>query len=230
MKKVLVVLTTLFASAELFAQSNTKNFNVSNFNRLDIGNAFNITVTKGPFKVSVKGKENDIKDLSANVENGELSVRYKDKRSSSMWNNHETVYLTISMPSLRAVDFSGATTSTVSGFTSKQFSIDLSGASKATFDISADAIDVECSGASDLKLLGDADLLKIDLSGASELNANDFKAAEAMIEASGASNAKVNVSNKIVANASGASNIRFRGSAKNVTKSSSGASSIKFVD
>jgi Putative auto-transporter adhesin, head GIN domain len=228
MKKVLVILMT-FASATIFAQ-NTKNFDVSNFNRLDIGSAFNINVTKGPFKVSVKGKEDDIKDVEAKVDNGELSIRYKDKKSWSMWNNHETVYLTISMPSLRAVDFSGATTSKIAGFTSKQLSIDLSGASKATFDISADVVDVECSGASDLILRGDADQLKVDLSGASELKASEFKVSEAVIEASGASDARVNVSNKIVANASGASDIKFKGTATNVKKSSSGASSVKYVD
>ncbi len=228
MKKVLVILLT-FASANIFAQS-TRNLDVSNFNRLDIGSAFTINVSKGPFKVTAKGKEDDIKDLEAKVDNGELSIRYKDKKSWSMWGNHDNVYLNITMPALRAVDFSGATSSKVSGFTSKQLSIDLSGASNATFDISADAIDVECSGASDLTLRGDADLLKVDLSGASELKASDLKVSEATIEASGASDAKLNVSNKIVANASGASDIKFKGSAKNVKKSSSGASSVKFVD
>lgn len=229
MKKVLFLMAALGCSFAGISQT-SKSFNVSNFNRLDIGSAFTINVTKGPFKVVASGRDEELKELVADVNNGELSIHYKDSKGWNMWNNRKDVTLTITMPALRAIDFSGATTSKISGFTSKQFDIDLSGASNSVIDVSADVVTVECSGASDLVLRGDADQLKVNISGASELKANDFKVSEAVVEASGASDAKLNVLNKLVANASGASDIRYRGKVSNVKKSSSGSSSVKLVE
>jgi hypothetical protein len=230
MKRVILSFFFAVIAQAGFSQSETRTFNVSNFNRLDIGSAFTITVTKGPFKVTAKGDDDDVNDLEAMVENGELRIRYKDRKGISLWSSRDDVYLNISMPSLRGVDFSGATTTKINGFTSKQMDIELSGASTLTMELSADVINVDCSGASDLTLRGDADVLKVELSGASDFKATDLKVLDVTVEASGASDAKVFAQNKIVANASGASDIRFRGPVSNVKKSSSGGSSVKSVE
>lgn len=224
MKKLFILF--IFFSATVFAQESKRSFNVSGFDKLDMGSAFVITVTQASsYKVDVAGREQDLKDLVVKVSNGRLDIGYPNNWGG--WKNRKEVYVTITMPKLVEVDFSGASKARVSGFTSENFDINVSGASQATFDIDAKNLALDCSGASGITITGDGQKLSADVSGASSINAFDFKVATANIDASGASGAKVYVTSKIVAEASGASNVRYKGGATNVVANTSGAGSVK---
>lgn len=224
MKRLFILF--IFFSTAVFAQESKRSFNVSGFDKLDMGSAFVITVTQGSdYKVDVAGREQDLKDLVVKVANGKLNIGYPNNWGG--WKNRKEVYVTITMPKLTGVNFSGASKAKVSGFTSESFDIDVSGASQATFDINAKNLALDCSGASGITIVGDGQKLSADISGASSINAYDFKVATANIDASGASGAKVYVTSKIVAEASGASNVRYKGGATNVVANTSGAGSVK---
>jgi len=224
MKKLFILLTLL--STAVFAQESKRSFNVSGFEKLDMGSAFVITVTKAnDYKVEAAGREQDLKDLVVKVSNGKLSIGYPNNWGG--WKNRKEVYITVTMPKLVGVDFSGASKSKVSGFSSERFSINLSGASQGNFDIDAKELALDCSGASGITITGDGKSLNADVSGASSVNAFDFKVDVANIDASGASGAKVYVTSKIVAEASGASNVRYKGGASSVVANTSGAGSVK---
>lgn len=215
----------IFFSTTVFAQDK-RTFNVSGFDKLDMGSAFIITVTQASdYKVDVSGGEQDLKDLVVKVSNGKLSVGYPNNWGG--WKNRKEVYVTVTMPKLTGVDFSGASKAKVTGFSSDKMDIDVSGASQATFEINAKSLSLDCSGASGLTITGSGQSLNADISGASSVNAYDFKVTTANIDASGASGAKVNVSSKIVAEASGASNVRYKGGASSVVANTSGAGSVK---
>lgn len=224
MKRLFILLT--FFSTAVFAQESKRTFSVSGFEKLDMGSAFVITVTQASsYKVDVAGREQDLKDLVVKVSNGRLDIGYPNNWGG--WKNRKEVYVTITMPKLTGVNFSGASKAKVSGFTSESFDIDISGASQATFDINAKNLALDCSGASGITIVGDGQKLSADVSGASSINAYDFKVSTANIDASGASGAKVYVTSKIVAEASGASNVRYKGGATNVVANTSGAGSVK---
>ena len=221
----LSALLVAFVAFTAFAQE-SRSFNVSGFNRLAMGSAFKIDVKQGSsFSVKASGRSEDIQDLQATVSGGELKLGYKGNN----WNkNRKTVNVSIIMPNLQGIDFSGASTATVASFSGvKNMEIEVSGASRVTMDLKAQKVDMELSGASSLALKGKCETLNGEVSGASSFKGSDFQASEVNIDASGASGAAVYASNVIHAKASGASSIRYSGSVKDVRSSTSGASSVK---
>lgn len=200
-----------------------KLFDVKNFNALEIGSAFEITVTKGTdFKIKASGDEKDIDDLIVKERNGTLEVYYKNN-----WRlRRYRMSIDIEMPNLKKVDFSGATESSIKGFDNlDELEIELSGASKGTFYTSARTYDINLSGASILDLEGQTNKIYAELSGASTLNAFNTDAIDASLNLSGASNGRINVSKKLKVTASGASKLRYRGAA-NVESNLSGSSKV----
>jgi hypothetical protein len=205
-------------------QEHEEEFSILDFNRLEMGDALVVTVEQGNiFSVKAQGDRRNIDDLEVAKVGNTLRIRFAN---SNRINRQYTTYITISMPSLEGVSFSGATKSTVTGFAVEgEFDMNLSGASKSQLDIEAESFKVNVSGASELNVSGITSLLDATVSGASYLRAYDLDAETATVEASGASNIKVLVTKQLTAKASGASDIRYRG-APTVNSSVSGASSI----
>ncbi|MCU0341383.1 MAG: DUF2807 domain-containing protein [Spirosomaceae bacterium] len=202
----------------------TRTLNVRDFDRLSMGSAFQITVTKGNFAVSLEGRKKDLDDLEHAVANGKLRIGYKDWGWS---NNRKTVKVTISMPTVKAIDFSGASSSKISGFNDLgALDLDFSGASSADLDLKADRIVMDVSGACTIRMKGAARRIEGEVSGASSIKAYDFTVKEAILDVSGASSMGVNVTGKLDAEASGASSVRYRGGAS-VRSNTSGASSVR---
>ncbi|GAB3501802.1 head GIN domain-containing protein [Emticicia fontis] len=223
MKRLFILF--IFFSTTVFAQDK-RTFNVSGFDKLDMGSAFVINVTQASsYKVEVEGREQDVKDLVVKVSGGKLNIGYPNNWGG--WKNRKEVYITITMPKLTEVDFSGASKSKVTGFSSDKLDISVSGASQATFNVDAKSLLLNCSGASGLNITGDGQTLSADVSGASSIDAYSFKVTNANVDASGASGVKVNVSSKIIAGASGASTVRYKGGANSVVANTSGAGSVK---
>ena len=184
-------------------------FNLRDFDQLEMGSAFNVRVRQsGQFSVFVRGDRRDIRDLEAFVDrSGKLVVRYRNYRI-----RRYDMDIDITMPVLRGVDFSGATKSTIEGFTNtRELDNELSGASKSTIDGDWERVSIDLSGASNLTLHGQGVSLVGDLSGASKLNAFDYAVDEADLELSGGSNAHVLVDRLLKVDASGGSSLRSRG-------------------
>jgi hypothetical protein len=203
----------------------SKTFKVSGFDKLELGSAFNIVVTKGEFSVKVSGRQEDVDELEANVSGGKLRITYKNKSWSR--NNHKSIDIEISMPTLRGLDLSGASRSKISGFDNlSALDLTISGASTSEINVVAQKISLNFSGASTITLIGSGGRIEGELSGATTFRGYDFKAKEAHLEVSGASNAKVMATERLEIEASGASSVRYRGTAS-VKANTSGASSIR---
>ncbi|GAB4018442.1 hypothetical protein GCM10028808_53030 [Spirosoma migulaei] len=204
-------------------QPDQQTYALTNFDRLDMGSAFIITVQQGPtFSITVEGDRRNLDDLDVYTRNGTLKAQYRIARSR----NYPTTFR-ITMPTLRGVDFSGASRSTLTGFTNlTDLDISLSGASECQFVGQASRTTVDLSGASSLQLSGQGTWLSAELSGASSLQAFGFPVDNAGVGASGASKANVSVNASLVVEASGASTIRYRGTPA-VSKRVSGASTVQ---
>jgi hypothetical protein len=203
-------------------QEDRRDYNRQDFDRLEMGDAFDIEVRQGTFSaITARGDERNLDDLEVKTEGTTLVIRYNNQK-----NRKHTTYIEITMPTLVQVNFSGATKSTVTGFTDiESLRVSLSGASKSEIELDAAAIDVALSGASKLTLAGAGNELSANASGASELQAFGYAVAKADVNASGASRCKVSVSDALRAVASGASSIIYRGS-PTVDGDSSGGSTI----
>lgn len=203
-------------------QEDERNYTITDFDRLEMGNAFIIKVRQGEFfDINVCGDRRNLDDLDVFKEGSTLVIRFDDNGG-----RHHDTHVTITMPLLEAVNFSGATNSTVTGFElDDSFRIQLSGASVCQVSGEFENTNVLLSGASNLTLTGYGNSLNAEVSGASDLQAFHYGVAEADIEVSGSSRAKISVSDDLKAEASGSSIIYYRGE-PSVSMNTSGSSSV----
>lgn len=207
----------------------TQERQVSGFQNLKISNAIRVVLTQeSTFKVKVKADENLQRLIKTEVSGGALHIHQEDNTSLSPT---EDIVVYISMPNVKDIDVSGASSLEVTGrlVSDEKVSIEVSGASKAIVNLRAPGVSLDASGASELIISGETKKVVVESSGASSVKALDLLAEEVKVNASGASNASVFGSVKLELDASGASEIRYKGSDV-TTSNSSGASSINKAD
>ena len=204
-------------------QEDRKDFPIIDFDRLEMGSGLNIKVEQSnTYGIQVRGDRRNVDDLEVYKSGSTLIVKFEDNNNRK----HQT-YITITMPRLEAVNFSGACVSKVTGFQSDDdIEFILSGASVAQLDADYDEVNVSLSGASSLAMSGAGDQIHADVSGASVLTAFDYLVREADITVAGASSGKINVDEQLRAKASGASSLLYRGN-PSVTSEVSGASVVQ---
>jgi len=205
-------------------EEGVQSYGLTNFDRLNMGSAFRITVRQGSaFAIEARGNQRDLTDLDIYTRNGTLYAQYRHPSR----NRRYDMNLTITLPALRGVSFSGASRSDVSGFqTIRELDVSLSGASRATIDASADRLNLNLSGASNLDLQGTGNELDGKLSGASQVDAFLYSTNDVEIDLSGASTARVQVAKRLDVTASGASSVRYRGTPEVKTRLS-GSSTVR---
>lgn len=198
-------------------------FSVTEFDRIEAGDALVITIQYGPvFSITAKGDRRNLNDLLIKKAGTTLIARFDDFE-----NRKHTTYLEITMPELKAANFSGATNSTISGvIDGDDFSLTLTGASVAQIDLNSQNADLILSGASNLSISGVSTKTKADVSGASLLKAYNMTSEDVVVSASGASNVYVLATKTLKADASGASVILYRGEAV-VSSTVTGASTVQ---
>lgn len=112
--------------------------------------------------------------------------------------------------------------------TVNEFSVKASGASDIiASQIKATNTSIYVSGSSDAKLSGSTDTLLIEASGASDVIADKLQSKIADVRTSGSSDVSLFVTEELKAKSSGSSDIRYHGSPKSKSVSSSGSSDIE---
>jgi len=188
-----------------------KQYDVTGFEKIRVGGAFVVRVEKGDvFKVVADGREEDIDDIEVKVEDGTLRV--DNRKKIKLLGNIKRVGLTITVPTIKEVDLSGATLSKITGFNNlNDLKVEISGASKTLIDINAKKLNLDVSGASKVELRGSATNLEADIAGACNLEAEQMNIQTADVEASGISKVSLGNIPNLRSNASGASRIRRQG-------------------
>lgn len=189
-------------------QYTERDYSLTDFDRLEMGSAFHIEVKQGTFfKIHVSGDQRNINDLEVYKSGSTLVIKYDEQVNR----RHDT-HIEIEMPVLHGVNFSGASVSTIEDFESdSELDLILSGASVCQIEAGYRELNVNVSGASKLIMDGLGDELHADVSGASTISAFDFPVDEAYLNVTGASLAKVTVSNELDVTASGASEVIYKG-------------------
>jgi len=199
-----------------------KEYSDIDFDRLEMGSAFNIHVTQSnTYGIHVRGDRRNVDDLIVSTSGSTLNIRF----NKNVNRVHET-YITITMPALKSMNFSGASDSKVDGFEiADGLDVYLSGASVCQFQGEIDQVNLTLSGASSLHMTGLGDKIKAEISGASVLSAFGYSARQAIVNVSGASTGKISVMETLNVVATGASSLLYRGNPA-VTSSVSGASEV----
>ena len=197
---------------------------VSAFDAVDIGGAFKVVIKQGSQEAVTVEADADIIEKIITEVNGHTLKIYTEK--DCCWDAHEmTIYLTVK--DLNYMEISGACELKTEGeLRLDNLEMEVSGASEMNLNLALNKLDMNVSGASEMNLSGSCDNVYMETSGASELDALNFKVSSMTIDASGASDCKVNVVDKLQVEASGATSVRYTGSAT-VSSNTSGASSIE---
>jgi hypothetical protein len=226
----------------------TWDFDFSDFNRLEVSSAFDVTVDRADtYLVRITIDKALYEYLKIDQRGDTLRVGLK-----SNYNYIDTKQqAVINLPDLRRLALSGASRAVVNGFSvshSLDFALSgasrldlghtiagnsnfsLSGASQASGIIEMNDGNFSLSGASFLELQGSADDITINASGASGVKLPEFRVVTADVHLSGASNATVNVSTRMDVNLSGASDLEYIGSPKLGKLNMSGGSTLNQVE
>lgn len=224
--KFTFALTVFLSLSQLaFGQLERRSFEVSSFHSIDIGGAFTIHLRRGlEPEVVAMAEPDQLDDLSVSVDRGELHVEMDN--SLWFWGKSEEIRLYITVTDLDQIEISGATSLTgANTLDATELSILCQGASEVDLKIDVTRLSVECNGASEVTLSGIARSAEIECNGASELSAIELQVERMKLEASGACQAEVYVTEDLEVEAHGASDVRYTGN-PTVTKDVSTASSV----
>lgn len=176
---------------------------VGAFSSVSAGGALHVTIRFGtPAAVTVTADANIVPLIRTRVQGDRLIVD-----STGGFAPKTPVEVAITVPSLTALEVSGASAAEAHG-------------------LAADAFAVEVSGASTARLDGTVAALTVEASGAGNLDAGRLAVTDATVAASGASHVELRVAHGLTAAASGAAEIRYQGK-PSVTRDVSGAASVK---
>lgn len=257
MKKILLVLLVLMTfqlnaqKNAVIRDNNAQVRRVGNFTSIKVSSAIDLYLTQSSTNqvaVSANNDENRAR-IVTEVIGGTLIIRMSDSDSWWSWKKWSDTKAKayVSINEIDALTASGATNvhfvnkiespklkvklsgaSDIKGEIEAGFiSIEISGASDYKGQIAAKSLAIDASGASTIQLSGSVDDLSIDVSGASDAKLFDLNTKGAIVNASGASSASINVSELLKADATGASSIYYKGEARVQETRNSGASSIK---
>jgi hypothetical protein len=208
----------------------TKQYDSTGFTGVRVDSAFQATVTRGDaFAVSVTVDDNLVEHLRVEVEGDTLHIgldpgySYRDASPKA----------TVTMPSLTALEASGAAKAAVNGFTSGdaldletsgagqvtltgvragQVTVDVSGAGALLGELEAQELRGEVSGAGKVSLEGTATTLGLEASGASRLELSGMTVQDADLQLSGGAGASVRVTGTLNVDASGGAKLEYYGS------------------
>jgi hypothetical protein len=220
---------TISGSQALVGSGNrvTVEKDLSGFSKIQASSAFQVGITQSEVYsvvITVDEKVEPYLDVTVQGDTLRIAVRPGLTLAGAAF----PLQAKVSMPRLTGLELSGASRATVSGFKSADgLNANLSGASGLDGQIEAGDVRFQVSGASRVALSGKGQKMVLELSGASQGNLENFVVSEAVVEASGASRATVNVTGKLDADVSGASALRYTGNPTMGSVKSSGASTIQ---
>jgi hypothetical protein len=187
----------------------TETYDYSDFIAIEAHQGFQVELTKqSNFNIEITVDDNLQEYLDVSKSGNTLRIGLQQNRLYPS----ATLSAKIGMPDISRIDLSGGSRADVTGFDlSHDLSIELSGGSRISGDISAADVNLELSGGSRIELVGSADNLVADGSGGSQLELGSFPVGNADIEISGGGRGNIDVSGTLDLNLSGGSQVVYDG-------------------
>lgn len=195
----------------------------SDFSNIEITGLFDLEIERGDYhSIELIGPEDEKSKYKITQQGNTLIIDYESKQKFD-WNivnplQAEKININITMPDLESLEIKGAGDVEVRDFHETSMDFEILGAIKMKADINTNDISINLAGASKLDLRGTADAMDATVQGASQLRAFDFEVQNAMVEANGASSAKVTVTGRLEMKEGVASKISYRGMPQEVIK------------
>jgi hypothetical protein len=189
----------------------TKEFPVSEFTEIKIsgGDSAEI-IPSDTFRVVAEGGQRRLDATSAKIENGLLILSHEDASGICFFCVGQPLRYQIYTPTLSGATATGSSKIVARGFESPEFSLVLSGSSRAELEIVSTDFTTKISGASRLILSGLIDQAKFTLSGASRTDAESASIENVDARLSGASRLLLGDIISLKSSTSGASRVEYR--------------------
>lgn len=240
MKKILLAAGAGFILASACGQqrtersindANVQKREVSSFHAIQTEDGIDIYLTQGNEEaLAVSASKTEYRDkIVSKVENGVLKLSYDDTWRLNWQGRRLRAY--VSAKNIDAIEASGGSDILVQGTLSgDRLQLHQSGGSDFAGAVKLRDLDVEISGGSDVDISGATENLKVEASGGSDFLAFNLMAQNAVIDASGGSDARLNVARELTAEATGGSDIDYKGTPSVKRSSSSGGGSVSKRD
>ncbi len=158
------------------------------------------------FKIEVEADENVIDLIGTDIKNGKLRIHAKKNIGRAT----KKVY--VSLPEIGGLrSSSGAEIKAEGIIKTDKLAVDSSSGSVVKVEVVADDVELDASSGANIRISGRANMLYVDGSSGANIIAKDLNAKICDAEASSGSNIKLNVSERLTADASSGGNIAYAG-------------------
>jgi len=197
------------AAVVLPAWADSKNYNLSNFDRVDVSAGIEVILQQGPFSVEADTPENKFDRIVVEVRGDTLHIgRKQDGWSLFNWNGGPRYTVTVSAPA-----YSGFNVS--SGSNVKGRSLNLRD------------VKVDVSSGAHVELAGACAGLRVDISSGAHFDGEDLKCQSARVDASSGSHAEAFATQSASGDASSGANITFHGKPASFEKDTSSGGAVR---
>jgi hypothetical protein len=180
------------------------------FEKINVGSALKLKLHQGAERsVVIEADENLLPYVMTEFKDGEFFAWVdSDKQRLSPT---KAITIHVSTQRISSVKLSGACSGESSEIIGESLVVETDGASSFKAPVHVKELVASSNGASHLTLTGTAEEAKIDLDGASRFEGKNLECGNAVVHASGASNAVVRATGNLTADATGAASIRNAG-------------------
>ncbi len=187
-----------------------------------------VTITIGDeSSVTITGDDNLLPILDATVSNGTLRLELTEDNTDI--EPSQAIEWRIVVPSLTAVQLTGAGNMSVASLVATSFDVTLTGAgSISVADLDASMVSVSIPGAGSVTLAGEADQQDVSIPGAGDYEGMDLRTRDADVTVSGAGSATVMVTERLDATVTGVGSILYAGNPE-VIETVTGVGSVRPV-
>jgi hypothetical protein len=197
------VTTAVLVALPAFADSKT--YNLSGFDRVDVSAGIDVTFTQGPFSVKVDEPDGNFDRLIVEVRGNTLKI---GRRNSWIDWRGVDYSATVSAPSLVGLDAS-------------------SGSSFEGLNLSLRDLKIDVSSGANVEISGSCAGLRLDISSGARFEGEDLKCETASVDASSGASADAFAARTADGNASSGANVTFYGKPAELVKDTSSGGSVR---
>ena len=233
-KAILLGMAAVTASAgcaqsrgETAGPATTRNFSVPGFERLEVGGAYEVTVTTGSApSVRASGGEQAIERMVVEVKNGTLKI-YTKKRSGMNfgWSDGPAVQLAVTVPRLSSAEIAGSGSISVDKVAGDSFNAGVAGSGELRLGrVDVKRLKAGIAGSGDINAgRGRASAVEYEIAGSGGIDGGGLVADTASVSIAGSGEVAANATGTAQIDIAGSGDVRMSGGAKcTVSKAGSG--------
>lgn len=227
MKKIISLSCFFLFSAVMVFAGNEETRKLDNFTTLSVAGSVKVLLVKGNSnKAEIETVNASTEDLITTVKNGELKIKFKDKKGR--WINNKKATVTLTYRTLEGISAAAGSNVKADGVISADdLFINVSSGAYTSLDIEGRDVRLSVSSGGSLVLEGRADEADLDVSSGGSLNGRDLKASYVVASASSGGSAKIWAIKSIRATASSGGTIKYKGDPEKTSVNSGYSGSVK---